>query len=289
MARSHDEELERLTGIAEEEADSLRIPSGAALGRVCNVLPGQPDAAQTPSLPIDLEWTVTIQAASLPNNAKSTTQAAGYLAAYVTFSVGGTFFTKVIAPLGKRVRRLSGITARQVTVQIQWIGPGATSNPSSPSAATTPCSVRVGFARGGQSKLPMEFFGAQWINTQAGGVAGALYGAVTPQVLSGAAASGLMTACRLNVSTMPTGAGATMMWIHLFDASTTGATPTTGAVPLWESKPLLAAGDWDAFSDEFDPENEWTSGLWIGASSTSGTWTACGATPSFRFDLKAGA
>ena len=287
-----DDDEDELTRIATDASidaadDDPHEPEGfAQFGNSILVAPGQAAGLDTGRpLVTEQEWTIEVQAYSLPNGALSTTQSQGYLQAIISWSVGAATFRKTLQPIGLRVRRVP-LTARHVTVNVAWVGPGA-NNPSAP--ASTPIPVSICISRGGRNKAPIEWWAPQWLLTQEGGTAGALYGAITTQLVSGAQTSGILLAARLAVAAMAaSGAGATGMMVMLFDSPAGGSAPTTTAVPIWRSKPLVAANDWDAYDDEFGPAIEWDTGLWVGASSTYGTWTACGATPSFTFDLKQG-
>ena len=160
--------------------------------------------------------------------------------------------------------------------------------PSIARAPATPINVGLSISKDGQNKLPIEWFAPEWIMSQQGGAGGALYGGIVPQLVSGAAAQGIMLALQANLVTVPgSGAGSTALAIMLFD-SAAGTAPLTGAVPIWSSVPLTVPYEWASWDDEFGPQIEWDQSLWVAASSTFDTWTACASGASFRLDLKQG-
>lgn len=284
-------EIQRLTEItAQEQADDaeVTIPARAVVGRLLNLTAGGSDAIASPILCDDTDWTVELQANAIPGGVLSTLAATGYFVASITYGIGGAKFTKMLAPVGLRVRRWAG-TGRQVSVNVTWQGAGPAGNPSSgvTIAGNPTLNVWAAISRGGQNKAPIEWWAPEWILSQPGGTTDALYGGAAPQLVSGAAAQGVLLAARLAVATMPTGAGATGNMVMLFD-SPSGTAPTDDASPIWRSKPLIAASDWDAYDDEFGPQIEWNQGLWVAQSSTYNNWTACGAGGGFTFDLKQG-
>ena len=252
-------------------------------GALLTVGPGSPATVSTPPQNFDTNWTIEMQVKTFPPGISATSPfATDIYVATVTYTIGSATFTKYVLLLGKVVRRLP-LTARQVTVTVSVTN-------ASFSLAELPVGqgqVAVGISHGNGAKNPIEQYAPYWNNCAAGSTAGALYMTSTsPQSVPLVTPQGLLLAARVSVVTMPTGAGSSGFFVMLFDSSTQ---PNNLAVPIWVSKPLTAVNDWDAWDDEFAPSVEWDSGsLWIGASSTAGTYAACGSAPSFRADFKMG-
>jgi hypothetical protein len=252
-------------------------------GTTLTVGPGVPGTISTPPGDVDFNHTIEIQAQSLPGGVLSTTAATGYLAAFVSYYVGGAQFTKTIAPIGLNVRRIP-VSGRQVTVTVFLSPPGAPAqggtSASGATLATAPVKVNVAVCHENESKLPIEFYGPQWIQA---GIGNIYMTGTAQQAVNGVQSRGILLAARISVTFMPTGAGSSAFWVHLFDQTAAG-----GTYPIWRSGALTADYQSYSFDDEFGPCIEWDQGLWIGASSVAGQYSACGGAPLFTLDLKVG-
>lgn len=225
---------------------------------------------------------VFIRPITLPGGKLSKVATTGYLVANVQWYIGEAQFQVSLKPLSLSVARIPVQGARQVTVFVQWVGPA--SNPSAP-VANGVIQVMVGIGDG-RTASPDEPWCPEYVPTQADGTIGTLYGtSAGGEKVSGANGKGTLLALRSSIAAMPTGAGATGFWWQFFDAAGVFA----GDVPILESKPMLAVGDWWLWSDEECPTIHWATGLWAAASSTPGVYTAVGGGALFgTIDLKQG-
>ena len=277
-----------LQALDPDEGSSSPLASRGALslsdwGTILTVGPGSPATVYAPAESKDTNWSIELQAVQLPGGALKISQSAGYLAAFITYCIGGAKFTKTIAPIGLNVRRIP-VVGRQVTVTVFMSAPGApifsgnTAATGAPST-TAPVQVQVGIAHDNQSHVPVEYFGPQWINPGSN----TYMNSTAQQAVYGAQSRGVLLAIRTSVLFMPTGGGSSAFWIMLFDQTGVG-----GTYPIWRSKPLTAVNDWDSWDDQLGPSIEWAQGLWIGASTTPLVYNAVGGAPSFSFDVKVG-
>lgn len=231
---------------------------------------------------------VTIQAEALPGGILSITAATGYLYAIVRWGIGDAKFKFQVLPLTLSVERVPVPGATWVSVQVGWSSPG--SSPTNYVGAGGNITVDVGL---GESRIadPSQWQAPMWVLTQQGGVGGTLYGATTPQQVSGlpsllGVTKGSLLVARSSVAAMPTGAGAAAFWLLFYDKATA---PNGTDLPILRSKPLTAVGDWWQYSDELACQHQWATLLWVAASSTPGLYTAVGGGSAFvTVDLKVG-
>ena len=210
----------------------------------------------TPEREVATDWMIDVVPAAIPGT--------GALNIQITYTLGGSTFTKGPHPLLSLGGERFHVTGRRVQIDVSW---------TSGIVTATPIVVTGGAAEGGVADSPLDFYLARWttsLRTQAS------------QTLAGPAPGRLM-AYQAELTVMSSDPLLYIVWVDTLNP-VSGVTPT-----FWNSPPFKAAGDWFAFGEDEDEKIGWnTYCTWI-LSSTPDIYTApSGTAPSCHVRNKLG-